>query len=101
MNGSCRRFRRRICSSCYTCRVAGSGTIMLTFDFPWAFALLPLPLLVWWLLPPFRETTPALRVPFFEQVAKTLQLEPSAGAVVQKSNWIQKVLAPILWVLVV
>ncbi len=74
---------------------------MLTFDLPWAFALLPLPLLVWWLLPPFRETTPALRVPFFEQVTKTLQLEPSAGAVIQKSNWIQKILAPILWTLVV
>ena len=74
---------------------------MLTFDFPWAFALLPLPLLVWWLLPPFRETTPALRVPFFEQVAEQLKLEPSTGAVVQRSTWIQKLLAPVCWILVV
>lgn len=74
---------------------------MLTFDLPWAFAILPLPLLVWWLLPPFKETTPALRVPFFEQVAKTLNLEPSSGAVVHKSNWAQKLLAPLCWGLVV
>jgi Ca-activated chloride channel homolog len=74
---------------------------MLTFDLPWAFALLPLPLLVWWLLPPFRETTPALRVPFFEQVASTLNLTPSQGAVVHRSNWVQRMLAPICWALVV
>lgn len=74
---------------------------MLSFDFPWAFCLLPLPLLVWWLLPPFRETTPALRTPFFEQVARTLNLEPSSGAVVQKSNWIQRLLAPLCWVLLI
>ena len=74
---------------------------MLTFDLPWAFAILPLPLLVWWLLPPFRETTPALRVPFFEQLAKRLNLAPSSGAVVQKSNWAQKLLAPVCWILLV
>lgn len=74
---------------------------MLTFDLPWAFAILPLPLLVWWLLPPFRETAPALRVPFFEQVAKTLNLEPSSGAVVHPSNWAQKLLAPLCWILLV
>ncbi len=74
---------------------------MLTFDFPWAFAILPLPFIVWWLLPPFRETTPALRVPFFEQLAAKLNLTPSSGAVVQKSNWVQKVLAPVCWILVV
>jgi len=74
---------------------------MLTFDLPWAFALLPLPLLVWWLAPPFKETTPALRVPFFEQVAKTLNLQPSTGAVVHRSNWAQKILAPLCWILLV
>lgn len=74
---------------------------MLTFDFPWAFALLPLPLLVWWLLPPFRETTPALRVPFFEQLAAKLNVTPSSGAVIPKSNWAQKILAPLCWILIV
>ncbi|MBB6095198.1 Ca-activated chloride channel family protein [Povalibacter uvarum] len=74
---------------------------MLTFDFLWAFALLPLPLILWWLLPPFKETTPALRVPFFEQVAQKLNLEPSSGAVVQRSNWAQKILGPLSWILVV
>ncbi|HEY6641905.1 VWA domain-containing protein [Povalibacter sp.] len=74
---------------------------MLTFDLPWAFAVLPLPLLLWWLLPPFRETTPALRVPFFEQVASALHLEPSTGAVVHEANWVQRLLAPLCWILIV
>ena len=74
---------------------------MLSFDLPWAFAVLPLPLLVWWLLPPYRETTSAVRIPFFEQTATTAGLTPTAGAVVPRSTWPQHLLAPTVWVLVV
>jgi len=38
---------------------------MLTFDLPWLFALLPLPLLAYRLLPTAPEQQAALRVPFF------------------------------------
>jgi len=38
---------------------------MLSFDWPWLFALLPLPLLAYYLLPTAPEQQAALRVPFF------------------------------------
>ena len=52
---------------------------MLDFAWPLALLALPLPLAVWWLVPPRRETTPALRLPFFAQV--TRGLDPGPGAV--------------------
>ena len=42
---------------------------MFEFGAPWAFVLLPAPLIIWWLLPPYRERVEAVRVPFFEQMA--------------------------------
>ena len=33
----------------------GTMGAMITFEYPWLFALLPLPLLLWWWLPPYRE----------------------------------------------
>lgn len=70
---------------------------MLIFDVPWVFALLPLPLLVWWLLPPYREASRAVRVPFFEEAAHAAGLTPARGAVVLRTNWAQKLIAPVSW----
>lgn len=74
---------------------------MLAFDVPWAFAALPLPLLAWWLLPPYREATSAVRISFFEQTAKLAGVEPTPGAVVARTTWVQRLLAPVAWVLIV
>jgi len=74
---------------------------MYQLEYPWLLALLPLPLLVWWLLPPYREESAAVRLPFFGEVARAAGLTPEAGAVVPKTNWLQKILAPVCWALVV
>jgi len=74
---------------------------MLVFDFPWAFAALPLPLMVWWLLPPYREASHAVRVPFFDEAARAAGVTPSHGAVILETNWMQKIFAPVAWGLVV
>ena len=42
---------------------------MLEFAWPWAFALLPLPILIWWWLPPYRARQASVQVPFFERLA--------------------------------
>ena len=55
---------------------------MLTLAYPWLLALLPAPLLVWWLTPAHRESTTGLRVPFLDRLAKLAGQEPTAGAVV-------------------
>jgi Ca-activated chloride channel family protein len=41
---------------------------MLTFAHSWVWWLAPLPILVWWLLPPRTPERPALRVPFMERL---------------------------------
>lgn len=63
--------------------------------------LLPLPLLVWLLFKPYREESASVRLPFFGAVAGATGLKPSPGAVVPRSNWLQWLLAPVAWVLIV
>ena len=74
---------------------------MLEFAYPLAFWALPLPLLVWWLMPPQRERVSALRVPFFEQIAEAAGSEARAGAVVMRRRWLQLFAAALVWLLLV
>jgi len=73
---------------------------MYTLDYPWLLVLLPAPLLVWWLLPPYREQTPAVRIPFFEDITKAAGIEATEGSVVPRANLLQKIFTPICWLLV-
>ena len=41
---------------------------MLTFAHYWMFSLVPLPLLVWWLVPPHAPKRPMVRVPFLPRL---------------------------------
>jgi Ca-activated chloride channel family protein len=66
-------------------------------EYPWALALLPVPLLVFWLLPAFKEERASLRLSFFTYLSSAVGIEPHPGAVVSKTNWLQKVLASICW----
>jgi Ca-activated chloride channel homolog len=70
-------------------------------EFPWLLALLPLPLLVYWLLPAYKEEQDSLRLTFFRYISSTLGLTPQPGAVVPRTNWLQKILAPICWCLLI
>ena len=74
---------------------------MYRLEYPWLLALLPLPLLIYWLLPPYKEEQDSLRLTFFHYINSTLGLTPRPGAVIPKSNWLQKILAPICWCLVI
>lgn len=74
---------------------------MLQLEYPWLLTLLPLPLLAWWLLPPYGERTKAIRVPFFDELAKATGQTPARGAVVLRGNWLRRILAPLCWGLIV
>lgn len=74
---------------------------MFQLEHPWLLLVLPLPLLVWWLLPPYGERTRAIRVPFFDELARITGQTPSRGAVILRSNWLRRILAPLCWALVV
>lgn len=74
---------------------------MFEFDLPWAFALLPLPILLWLVLPPYREREESVRIPFFEQTSRSLGASPSRGGVELRRTVVQWLLAPLVWILVV
>jgi Ca-activated chloride channel homolog len=72
---------------------------MWKFEFVWMFALLPLPGFVWWLAPAYRTVAAAVRVPFFQEMAEAAGEKPAPGGVRLRSNWLQRLLMPFLWVL--
>ncbi len=74
---------------------------MLSLALPWALLLLPLPLLVWWFVPPHREQVPALRFPFFRRIVATARAEPGPGAVVLSRSRLQMGAAIAAWCLIV
>ena len=74
---------------------------MYQLDYPWLLALLPLPILVWRLLPPYREETASVRLAFFAEVARAAGMKPAPGALEPQINILQKILAPVSWTLVV
>lgn len=74
---------------------------MLAFSHPWLVLLLPLPALVHWLLPPYETRRPAVRVPFFAELARLSGAAPREGAGVGRRG-IPRALALILcWLLAV
>src|SRR5262245_20396672 len=52
-------------------------------------------------MPPYREEMASVRLPFFGEVAEAAGLRPAPGAVIPKTNWLQKLLAPVSWGLIV
>lgn len=74
---------------------------MYRLEYPWLLALLLLPLLIYWLLPPYKEEQDSVRITFFSYISSTLGITPEAGAVIPRTNWLQKILAPICWCLMV
>lgn len=74
---------------------------MLELAYPWLLLLLPLPLLVRWLVPAYREQKESVRAPFFQELSERAGLKPSSGAVVLQRNIGQKLLLPLCWLLLV
>ena len=74
---------------------------MYRLEYQWLLALLPLPLLVYWLLPSYKEEQDSLRLSFFAYISSAMGITPQPGAVVPKTNRLQKILVPICWCLIV
>lgn len=74
---------------------------MIEFAHPLAFLALPLPILVRWLLPPYRERVSALRVPFFQSVVEAAGADPKAGAVIARRRAVQMITMALVWLCVI
>ncbi|MQB07710.1 VWA domain-containing protein [Agrobacterium tumefaciens] len=74
---------------------------MYQLDHPWLLLLIPAPLLVWWLVPPYRETSASVRLPFFSQVARAAGIAPTEGSVIARRSWMQLVCETLAWCLII
>ncbi len=66
----------------------------------WVFGLLPLPLLVYWLIPPLRIRSASLSIPNFNKAQEYTRQQPRSSALVRRRNifvWMGLVL---IWLLV-
>ncbi len=74
---------------------------MIELAFPWALLLLPLPLLSFFLIPPYRQRTPALRFPFFREIVRVSGVQARSGSVVVTKTALQTGAAIVVWILIV
>ena len=74
---------------------------MFEFAWPWLLALLPMPLLIWWALPPYRARQASVQVPFFDRLAAATGQTPQQGAVVLQRRAVQMIFAMVIWTLIV
>jgi len=65
----------------------------------WVYWLLPLPLVIYFLLPPFRMRSTSLRLPNFRKTEDYTGERPRRSALVQKRNIMQWVALLLVWVL--
>lgn len=74
---------------------------MMDLAHPWLLLLLPLPVLVHFVAPPYRQRDSAVRLPFFRQMSDAAGLEPKEGAAVVVRRRLVTLGAAVIWILVV
>lgn len=70
---------------------------MFEFAYIWVFLLAPLPLLVFWLMPPLKQRKEALKYPGFNQAEKATGQKASSGAWVSRRNILQWIVLSLVW----
>lgn len=74
---------------------------MFEFGWPWAFWLLPLPLIIIFLLPPIKQKRSSLAVPFFQDAASISEQKPQKGVFISKRSVMQYIVMWMVWVLLI
>lgn len=74
---------------------------MYIFNYPWVLVLLLLPPIVRYVLPVYRKSRVAVRVPFFRRMAELFEIEPTEGGVVRDRRWGDFLFNALLWALIV
>jgi Ca-activated chloride channel homolog len=68
-----------------------------TLQYPWVLALVPLPLLLWRLLPPYSAPRPGVVVPFLPRLAELAGQGPAHGAMASRRGWLRSLLLVFCW----
>jgi Ca-activated chloride channel family protein len=72
-----------------------------SLSYPWLLLLVFVPPMLRRLLPPYRETRPALAVPWFQRMADLLGQTPTHGAIITRSGLLELLMLWLLWALLV
>ncbi|HCE3284636.1 vWA domain-containing protein [Vibrio parahaemolyticus] len=78
-----------------------TGLSGFEFAHPMWFLILPLPLVVYYLVPAYRTKQMAIKVPFFSQLVEAIGETPSEGASQLTPSWWQRATLILSWLLVV
>jgi Ca-activated chloride channel family protein len=70
---------------------------LLDLVHPWLLALLPLPLLVRWFVPAYRESRSAVQVSFLPLIARLTGQQPASGSAVARGGIVRTILLGIAW----
>ncbi len=74
---------------------------MLSLAYSWLLLLLPVPWLLQRFLPDYRESRPALKVPFLDRLAEASGQTPGQGSAVLKGHRGQRLLLLLAWCLLI
>jgi Ca-activated chloride channel family protein len=74
---------------------------MLSFNEPWMFLLLPLPLLIYWLAPAYQEPRVAVRVPFLQLLTHITGQSAGSGSALTLRTGLQKFQVIVAWLALV
>ncbi|TLU68074.1 VWA domain-containing protein [Thalassotalea litorea] len=73
---------------------------MIEFVYPWNFALLILPLAVYYFWPAYKERKSSVKVPFFSRLVELTGEKPASGSVILNRYVLQKLLLLSGWILI-
>jgi Ca-activated chloride channel family protein len=74
---------------------------MIEFVYPWAFILIPLPILVVLFAPAYKERKSSIKVPYFARLVDVTGEKPQTGAVLLNRNNLQRLLIAFSWLCIV
>lgn len=69
--------------------------------FPWALALIPLPLLVYWLFPPLRMRSASLNLPNYDKAVAYTNQKARKSSFVKRRGFFRTLFFAIIWLLIV
>jgi Ca-activated chloride channel family protein len=69
--------------------------------YPWVFLLLPLPLLVYWLLPALKMRSASLTLPTFRKAVDYTGQKPKKAALIKRRGWVRWIILMLSWILLV
>ena len=70
---------------------------MLDLGHPWLLVLLPLPLIVHWFVPAYREPRSAVQVSFLPLIARLTGQQPASGSAVARGGIVRAIMIGITW----